>query len=94
MIGRCDSLCTTGMAVRSNTLRVAVSKPRMPRSHRITSWFPSASRYSADSSSSSMVADIPRFNRTGFLARPAALSSEKFCMLRAPIWTMSATSAT
>ena len=37
MMGRCDNLCTTGMAVRSNTLRVAVSNPRMPRSHRITS---------------------------------------------------------
>src|SRR6059058_4921829 len=48
MMGKCDSLCTTGMAVRSNTLRVAVSKPRMPRSHRMTSWFPSASTYSAE----------------------------------------------
>src|SRR6185295_3145843 len=94
MIGRCDSLCTTGMAVRSNTLRVAVSNPRMPRSHRITSWFLSASTYSAERSSSSMVAAMPRFRSTAFFARPAALSSEEFCMLRAPIWMMSATSAT
>src|SRR2546422_3819087 len=42
MIGTCDSLCTTGMAVRANTLRVAVSNPRKPRSHRITSWVPPA----------------------------------------------------
>ena len=94
MIGRCESLCTTGIAVRSNTLRVDGSKPRMPRSHRITSRFPSDSTYSAERSSSSIVAAIPRFNSTGFLARPATLSSEKFCMLRAPIWMMSATSAT
>ena len=46
--------------------------------------------YSADSSSSSSVADIPRFSSTGLRARPAILSSEKFCMLRAPIWMQSA----
>src|SRR3989454_409276 len=80
MIGRCESLCTTGIAVRSNTLRVDGSKPRMPRSHRITSRFPSDSTYPAERSSSSIVAAIPRFNSTGFLARPATLSSEKFCM--------------
>ena len=33
---------------------------------------------------------MPRLSRTGFLARPARLSSEKFCMLRAPIWMTSA----
>ena len=46
--------------------------------------------YSADSSSSSSVADMPRLSSTGFRARPAVFSSEKFCMLRAPIWMQSA----
>src|SRR5437899_5695543 len=32
--------------------------------------------------------------RMGFLARPARLSREKFCMLRAPIWITSAYSST
>ena len=36
MIGRCESDFTTGMAVRSRRLRVWVSKPRTPRSQRIT----------------------------------------------------------
>src|SRR6267143_991553 len=94
MIGRCESLCTTGMTVRSKRLRVAVSKLRTPRSHRMTSWFPSASRYSADSSSSCTVALIPRLRSTGLPQRPASLSSEKFCMLRAPSCTMSDISAT
>ena len=30
---------------------------------------------------------MPRRRRTGFLARPARLSREKFCMFSAPIWT-------
>src|ERR1043166_8733488 len=46
--------------------------------------------YSADSSSSSSVADMPRLSSTGFRARPAIFSNEKFCMLRAPIWMQSA----
>ena len=33
---------------------------------------------------------MPRLSSTGFFARPARLSSEKFCMLRAPIWITSA----
>jgi hypothetical protein len=37
---------------------------------------------------------MPRFSSTGFFARPARFSSEKFCMLRAPIWITSAYSAT
>src|SRR5213080_782655 len=32
----------------------------------------------------------PRFTITGFLHRPARFSKEKFCILRAPIWTTSA----
>ena len=36
------------------------------------------------------VEDIPRFSSTGLRARPARRSSEKFCMLRAPIWMQSA----
>ena len=75
-------------------LRVAVSKVRMPRSHRITCSLPAASRYSAASSNSSTFAARPRFSSTGLPAFPTALSSEKFCMLRAPTWSMSASSAT
>ena len=33
---------------------------------------------------------MPRFTMTGFFARPARFKSEKFCMLRAPIWITSA----
>jgi hypothetical protein len=36
-------------------------------------------------SSSSRVADIPRLTITGLRVRPARLSKEKFCILRAPI---------
>ena len=43
---------------------------------------------------SSRVADRPRLSSTGLRRRPACLSSEKFCMLRAPIWITSAHSAT
>ena len=41
-----------------------------------------------------MVADIPRLSRTGRPAFPTSRRSEKFCMLRAPIWNTSAYSAT
>src|SRR5579875_1914700 len=34
--GRCDSSFNTGMAVMSQVLRVAVSKVRIPRSHKMT----------------------------------------------------------
>src|SRR2546428_48711 len=81
-------------SVHAQRVRPRGSTPRMPRSHRITSRFPSASTYSAERSSSSTAADIPRFDRTGFLARPATLRCERFCMLRAPSWMMCATSAT
>src|SRR5215469_12013930 len=37
VIGRCDSLCTIGIAEISSVLRVYVSKVRIPRSHRIMS---------------------------------------------------------
>ena len=37
---------------------------------------------------------MPRLSSTGLRERPARLSSEKFCMLRAPIWIMSAYSST
>ena len=50
--------------------------------------------YSAAISHSSIVAPKPRLSITGRLARPPASSSEKFCMLRAPTWRMSAYSAT
>src|SRR6185295_4733379 len=58
--GRCVSFLSTGTALRSSVKRVAVSKVRMPRSHRITLGLPPASTYSADSSHSWMLVDIPR----------------------------------
>ncbi len=53
-------------------LRVAVSKVRMPRSHRITLGLPSAMMYSAAESSSSIEAAMPRLSRTGRSQRPTA----------------------
>ena len=38
---------------------------------------------------SSIVAEMPRFRSTGLDDRPARFKSEKFCMLRAPIWMTS-----
>src|ERR1019366_6420046 len=50
--------------------------------------------YSAAIKNSSRVAERPRLSSTGLRNLPARLSREKFCMLRAPIWTTSAHSAT
>src|SRR5256885_1228343 len=50
--------------------------------------------YSAAIRTSSSVADMPRFSMIGLRSRPAFFNSEKFCMLRAPIWITSAYSAT
>ena len=58
-------------------LRVAVSKVRMPRSHRITCSLPAASRYSAASSRSSTLAARPRFSSTGLPALPTALQQRE-----------------
>lgn len=69
-------------------------KVRIPRSTRTTWEFPSASRYSAAHSHSSMVADGPRRRRTGLPARPASLSSSKFCIEPEWISIMSTLSAT
>ena len=76
MIGRCDSRCTIGIAVRSNMLRAIVSKLRMPRSHRITWPLPSARMYSALRSRSLIVAAMPRLSSTGFFILPTVFSSE------------------
>ena len=92
--GRCVSFLSTGTALRSSVKRVAVSKVRMPRSHRMTLGLPPASTYSADSSHSWIVVDMPRLRSTGLPVSATRRSSEKFCMLRAPIWRMSACSAT
>ena len=62
----------------------------MPRSQSITSMLPPLSTYSAESSHSSIVDEMPRLSSTGLRARPSSRSSEKFCMLRAPTWKMSA----
>ena len=75
-------------------LRVDVSNVRMPRSHRMICELPAEAMYSAAISHSSIVAPKPRLSMTGRPARPHASSSEKFCMLRVPIWRMSAYSAT
>ena len=56
--------------------------------------FPGRAMYSAAISHSSIVAPKPRLSITGRLDRPQASRSEKFCMLRVPIWRMSAYSAT
>ena len=90
MTGRWDSRCATGTALMSSVFLVAVSKVRMPRSHSTMSRLPRWAMYSAAISHSSMVAFIPRFSMTGFPAPPAACSRPKFCMLRVPIWSMSA----
>ena len=66
----------------------------MPRSQSTMSALPSRAMYSADSSHSSIVADMPRFSSTGVPVRPTSRSRSKFCMLRAPSWIMSATSST
>src|SRR5690554_3643655 len=94
MMGRWLSSLTTGTALRSSVFLVAVSKVRMPRSHKTTLGLPALMMYSAAISHSSMVADRPRFSSTGLPDRPASFSSGKFCMLRAPICSMSAYSAT
>ena len=49
----------------SRVKRVAVSNVRMPRSHRMTFSLPSIVMYSLAWSHSSMVAAMPRLNRTG-----------------------------
>ena len=78
----------------SSVNRVAVSNVLIPRSQRITSEFPSLTMYSAAMRRSSTVDDRPRLSSTGFGARPTSERSEKFDMLRAPIWITSATSTT
>ena len=87
--GRCDSAFTTGIAEMSSVFRVYVSNVLMPRSQSTTSAVPAASRYSADKSHSSIVAEGPRFNRTGFPSEPTFFNSSKFCIFRAPIWNIS-----
>ena len=74
--------------------RVAGSNVRMPRSHSTMSVLPCCAMYSAAISHSSTVAERPRFNITGFPLLPTSFSNEKFCMLRAPTFRASATSAT
>ena len=65
------------------------SKVLIPRSQRITFGLPSANMYSAARRNSSIVADMPRLRKIGFLVRPTSLNNMKFCMLRAPICRMS-----
>ncbi len=67
---------------------------RIPRSQRITSLFPPDKRYSAASKNSFIVAQRPRFRRTGLRILLSSRRRVKFCMLRAPICRMSAYFAT
>ncbi len=69
MTGRCVRSRTSATPLRSSVCRVARSNVRIPRSHRMTSAFPSARMYSAAESHSSIVAPPPRLRRTG---RPRA----------------------
>jgi hypothetical protein len=78
----------------SMLLRVAGSKVRLPRSQITTRSFPAARIASAAAITSSTVAAIPRFRRMGSPEAAARSRSGQFCMFRAPIWTMSANSAT
>ena len=78
----------------SKVLRVIVSNVRMPRSQRTTCRLPRATMYSAAISNSLRLAAIPRLRSTGRRSSPTASSSEKFCMFRAPICSISAPSAT
>ena len=94
MIGRWLVACTTGTAEMSRVLRVLGSKVRMPRSHSTMSRLPRWATYSAAISHSSIVAVMPRLSSTGLPASPTAWSSPKLAMLRVPIWSMSAYSAT
>ena len=89
MTGRWVFSWMMGTADRSRVLRVYFSKVRMPRSQRITCSLPPAMIYSALMIHSSMVLHRPRLSRTGLCILPTALSSWKFCILRAPIWTTS-----
>ena len=94
MIGRWLVACTTGTAEMSRVLRVLGSKVRMPRSQSTTSRLPRWATYSAAISHSSIVEVIPRLSSTGLPHSPTAWSSPKFAMLRVPICSMSACSAT
>src|SRR5438132_4007724 len=58
----------------------------MPRSQRITCGFPPLRTYSADRSHSWIEVAMPRLSSTGFRVSATRRSSEKFWMLRAPIW--------
>ncbi len=82
------------MAEMSQVFRVAVSKVRIPRSHKITSGFPCATIYSALINNSLMLLLSPRFSRIGRPHFPSAFSSMKFCMFRAPTCITSAYCAT
>ena len=72
--GKCVAAFNTGIALISVVFLVAVSKVRMPRSQRITLLLPWERIYSAAIKSSSTVALIPRFNKTGCWLSPAACS--------------------
>jgi hypothetical protein len=88
--GRCDSSLASATAARSNVLRMPVSKVFMPRSQRATWSFPPESKYSAANSHSFTEAEGPRLRRMGFLAVASLRRSAKFCILRAPTYSMSA----
>ena len=77
----------------SSVKRVARSNVRF-HARGITCEFPSLTMYSAAIRSSSIDDAGPRFESTGFCARPTSERSVKFCMFQAPIWMTSAASTT
>ena len=93
MTGRWVRSLRTGIAERSRVFRVASSKVRIPRSHRITWRLPSDRQYSALIRYSVIVVIIPRLRRMGRFDLPIRLRREKFWTLRAPTWRMSEYSA-
>jgi len=81
--GRWVIFLTSGMMARSAVFRVAVSKVRIPRSHRTTSGLPFTRIYSAEPSHSSTVAERPRFRMTGlFIFRPRSADRSSACFAR------------
>ena len=78
-----------GIAEISSVFLIEVSNVLMPLSQSMIFSFPPAMMYSALITSSSRVLARPRFKSTGLSDFPNALSSWKFCILRAPTWTIS-----
>ena len=93
-MGRCERSFTAGTILRSRVFLVYSTNVRIPRSQRITLWFPPERMYSALMRNSFSVAARPRLSRTGLEIFDSARRSFVFCILRAPTCRRSAYSAT